>query len=122
MERWRAGRRSLVLDTRASQYIGRLFCSGPAPASVESSPWKLSDSFTVEAAAAARGPEDARTKPQPSSPGPGSPRPPPVTPRRRARSSSGSGLARARPASVSGLSSSGLSEGYAQTRSFLQAR
>ena len=117
MDRWRAGRRSLVLDTRASQYIGRLFCSGPAPASVESSPWKLSDSFTVEAAAAARGAEDARTKPQPSSP-----RPPLVTPRRRARSSSGSGLARQRPASACGLSSSGLSEGYAQTRSFLQAR
>ena len=45
MERERSVRRSLImLDTRPSQYLGKLFCSGPPP-SAENSPWKLSDSF-----------------------------------------------------------------------------
>ena len=45
MERERAVRRSLVLlDSRPSQYLGRLFCSGPPP-SADNSPWKLSESF-----------------------------------------------------------------------------
>ena len=45
----------LKLDNRASQYFGKLFCTGPLNAGVldspigesaETSPWKLSDSFT----------------------------------------------------------------------------
>jgi hypothetical protein len=31
---------------RASQYLGRLLCSGPLIEADETSPWKLSDSFT----------------------------------------------------------------------------
>ena len=45
MQRERSVRRSLVmLDPRASQYLGKLFCSGPPP-SADNSPWKLSESF-----------------------------------------------------------------------------
>ena len=44
MERERSVRRSLVLDTRPSQYLGKLFCSGPPP-SADNSPWKMSESF-----------------------------------------------------------------------------
>ena len=99
MDRWRTDRRSLVLDTRASQYLGRLLCSGPPPASAENSPWKLSDSFT-----------QSRERP-----GPGSPRPPRQTPRRRTRSSSSQ---RRRPVSAGPL----LDESYAETASFIQSR
>ena len=96
MDRWRAGRRSLILDNRASQYIGKLFCSGPfqeGQASADNSPWKLSDSFTKC---------------------PGSPK---VLPRgRRARSSSGP---RQRPVSLYGPL---MEDSYAETKSFLKAR
>ena len=45
-----------ALDNRASQYFGKLFCTGPLNGGVlespvesaETSPWKLSDSFTKE--------------------------------------------------------------------------
>jgi hypothetical protein len=33
-------------ESRASQYLGRLLCSGPLLEADETSPWKLSDSFT----------------------------------------------------------------------------
>ena len=99
MDRWRTDRRSLVLDTRASQYLGRLLCSGPPPASAENSPWKLSDSFT-----------QSRERPTPSSP-----RPPRQTPRRRTRSSSAHTR---RPVSAGPL----LDESYAETASFIQSR
>ena len=99
MDRWRTDRRSLVLDTRASQYLGRLLCSGPPPASAENSPWKLSESFT-----------QSRERPAPSSP-----RPPRLTPRRRTRSSSAQ---RRRPVSAGPL----LDESYSETASFIQSR
>ena len=95
MDRWRAGRRSLILDNRASQYIGKLFCSGPfqeGQNSVENSPWKLSDSFTKCS---------------------GSPR---VSRGRRTRSASGT---RQRPVSLYGPL---LEETYAETKSFLKQR
>ena len=96
MDRWGAGRRSLILDNRASQYLGKLFCSGPlqeGQASAETSPWKLSDSFTKCH---------------------GSPR---LLPRgRRARSSSGP---RQRPVSLYGPL---MEDSYAETKSFLRAR
>ena len=47
MQRERSVRRSLVLPgapSRPSQYLGKLFCSGPPP-SADNSPWKLSESF-----------------------------------------------------------------------------
>ena len=114
MERWKSNRRSLVLDTRTSQYIGnglsKIFCTGPTPVSAESSPWKLSDSFQCP------------STPDPNSPrsqlfgSPGSPRPPRVTPRRRSRSSSG---VRQRPFSFNGPL---LDESYSDTKSFIQTR
>ena len=102
MERWRSNRRSLVLDTRGIG-IGKLFCTGPSPPSVESSPWKLSDSFQGMC----------------PSPGPSSPKPPRITPRRRARSSSSGARASQRPVSVNGPL---LDESYAETKSFIQSR
>ena len=33
-------------ESRASQYLGRLLCSGPRLEADETSPWQLSDSFT----------------------------------------------------------------------------
>ena len=90
-----------MLDTRASQYLGRLLCSGPPPASAENSPWKLSESFT-----------QSRERPAPA---PSSPRPPRLTPRRRTRSSSAQ---RRRPVSAGPL----LDESYSETASFIQSR
>ena len=38
MERWGVGRRSLVLDNRASAYLGRIFCLAPTTSSSSANP------------------------------------------------------------------------------------
>ena len=45
MERWGVGRRSLVLDNRASAYLGRIFCLAPTSNSSPSNFCSLSTSF-----------------------------------------------------------------------------